>query len=372
VYGVLPPYSPLTLIVHAPLGLLPYAIAQWIYFGLSAALVVVLAWVSLRVCGVVPRADHVLGLAALIAFSRAAHTDLALGQVSLQLVIAAIVALHFAQRRPWLAGIALGIVSIKPTFVVPLAGLMLCRGDYRAVATGFVVGGLGALIAALAVCGGVGELPGFLETFVASYQKLEQGASFDPTIAWSRVDAMTVISRLPGVGGSRLTSGVVTLLCLALAGGVLGWRRRAADGHRKPVPGADDWSGVFIAVVTLVACYHMVYDALLLVAPVTAVCVARQDVWRRLTMPARFGLIAALGLPLVNYVSSRTALSLLGGLPVVSSSVFQSLLACSSALALLAACGILMFIPSAGNTLRPERSKPTDAHHRPLPVRSAP
>ncbi len=352
VYGVLPPYSPFTLIVHAPLGLLPYEIAEWTYFGLSAALVVLLAWVSLRVCGVAASADRVMGLAALIAFSRAAHTDLVLGQVSLQLVVAALAALHFAQRRPWLAGLALGIVSLKATFVIPLAWLMLCRGDYRAVAIGVMVGGLGALAAVLIICGGVGELPGFFETFLASYQKVEQGASFDPTIAWSRVDAMTVISRLPGVGASRLTAGIVTLLGLLLAGIALVWRRKpAAEGSRALdrgalMNGADDWSGVFTCVVTLLACYHMVYDALLLVAPVTAVCVARRPVWRSLKLPMRLGLIAALGLPLVNYASSKTALSLLSSGAVVSDGAVRSLLACSSAIALLAACGLLLSIPS--------------------------
>src|SRR5437660_1423304 len=32
VYGVQAPYSPFALIVHAPLGLLPYEVAEWVYF----------------------------------------------------------------------------------------------------------------------------------------------------------------------------------------------------------------------------------------------------------------------------------------------------------------------------------------------------
>src|SRR2546421_12020320 len=69
VYGVLPPYSPLTLIVHLPLVLLPFEVAQWTYFGLSGALVLVLSWAALRVCGIAASLERVFALGAAIAFS---------------------------------------------------------------------------------------------------------------------------------------------------------------------------------------------------------------------------------------------------------------------------------------------------------------
>jgi hypothetical protein len=217
------------------------------------------------------------------------------------------------------------------------------------VATGFVVGGLGALGVALIICGGPSGLPGFFETFLASYQKVEQGASYDPTIAWSRVDAMTVIARLPGASASQAATGLVTLLGLLLAGAVLLWRKWTSPGHehladRDGPSGADDWSGAFIGVATLLVCYHMVYDALLLVTPLTAVCVARRAVWRSLKAPMRLGLMAAMAFPLINYASSKTALDLLSGAGIVAGSTPRHLLACSSAIALLAAVGLLLSI----------------------------
>jgi hypothetical protein len=372
VYGVLPPYSPLTLMVHAPFGLLPYEIAEWTYFGMSALLVLALASASLRLCGATASASRVLALGALIALSRSGHVDLVLGQLSLQLGLSSLLALHFGRRRPWLAGLALAIVSLKPTFAVPVAGLMFCRGDYRAVVIGTALGTIGALTGALVISGGVAELPAFFETFVGGYRKLEQATSFDPTIAWSRVDAITVLSRLPLADASRLSGGVVAAVCLMLAGTYLVWRRfrwveagepaiaelpaaapqavgfvpRPTLGARPTLRaacasnvGADDWSGVFICVVTMASCYHMAYDALLLVGPIVALAAARRPIWQSTHPLVRFALAAALAFPLLNYFSTRTALTTFG-----ISGPLRSILACSSALALLFAWALLVWI----------------------------
>jgi hypothetical protein len=336
VYGVQAPYSPFSQVVHAPFGLLPYEAAEWVYFAFSAGLMLALAWLALRVCGVAASADRVLGLAALIAVSRSGHIDLVLGQMSLQLVLAALLALHYARRRPWLAGLGLGIVSLKPTFAVPLAWLMFCRRDYRAVVIGTAIGTAGALVGALVICGGIRELPDFVRMFAASYQKVEGSAAVAPATAWSRVDVMTLYSQLPRAGDSRVSGAILAALCLILAGIWLAWQTRRTAAPREDI-GADGPSGVLICVVTLVCCYHMVYDALLLTAAVVAVCLGRNDAWRSLKPAARWGLAAALALPMINYASARTTLAFFG-----ITGPLRNLLACSSALALLFAWGLLM------------------------------
>src|SRR5262249_57464168 len=80
------------------------------------------------------------GLTAVLLLSRPGQMNLLLGQVSAQVAIGAYVALRWARTRPVLASLALALSTLKPTYGVPLAALMLFgRGD---VAT--VVGGAAA------------------------------------------------------------------------------------------------------------------------------------------------------------------------------------------------------------------------------------
>ncbi|MFN8644343.1 MAG: hypothetical protein U0802_22805 [Candidatus Binatia bacterium] len=65
-----PVYSPLTLLLHLPYGLLPYRAAEAAYVAVTLALTLLLAGVSLRLAGAAARADRVLILAALLLLSR--------------------------------------------------------------------------------------------------------------------------------------------------------------------------------------------------------------------------------------------------------------------------------------------------------------
>ena len=78
-----PPYSPSTLLVHLPFGLIPHTASQLLYFGLTIALTLVLAHLTLWMCKRRPTLTSVFGLAALILTTRLGHWDLLLGQTAL-------------------------------------------------------------------------------------------------------------------------------------------------------------------------------------------------------------------------------------------------------------------------------------------------
>ena len=112
-----------------PLSFLPYSLAAWIWTGLLAAAFVLVFTLVAPGRGVI-RLVHGVGAAALLPV----FVGVLFGQVSL--VVVAAVALSWwllSRGRPWLAGLALSVLILKPqiAFLVPLA--LLLSGYGRAV-----------------------------------------------------------------------------------------------------------------------------------------------------------------------------------------------------------------------------------------------
>jgi Glycosyltransferase family 87 len=109
-----------------PLSFLPYALAAWIWVGVLAAAFAVV-WYLAAPGRPLIRAIHGIGAAALLPV----FVSVLFGQVSL--VVVAAVALSgwlLSRGRPWLAGVALGALILKPqiAFLVPPALLLAGYG----------------------------------------------------------------------------------------------------------------------------------------------------------------------------------------------------------------------------------------------------
>lgn len=109
-----------------PLSFLPYSLAAWIWTGVLAA-GFVLVWRLVAPVQGLMRLIHGVGAAALLPV----FVGILFGQVSL--VVVAVVALSWwllSRRRPWLAGVALSALILKPqiAFLVPLALLLAGYG----------------------------------------------------------------------------------------------------------------------------------------------------------------------------------------------------------------------------------------------------
>ncbi len=325
-----PLYLPHTLVSHLPFGLLPPAEAGAAYAVVTLGLTGVLAALALGGAGAPVTAASVLALTAALLVSRPGQMNLLLGQVTAQVVVGAYVALRWARTRPLLAGIGLALSTLKPTYGVPLALLMLFgRGDVAAVIAGIAVAValcLGALGPLLAASGGLAPFVASLGSSAAAF------AAEDSSNAWTsfaRIDVGALLARMLG----RAPAGWTELaLGMAVVGaGIVGLRRlRRARGA-----GAEQLGVGLVCLTVLVATYHQTYDALLLTQPAVALVTGA---WGRngpASRAVRWTVLALVAVPAVNYLATQSVAPRLG----VGSPAWLAVTAAGPA-ALLAAWGI--------------------------------
>jgi hypothetical protein len=303
---VFAPYSPVLLVLFLPFGLLPLGAAQAAYYLVTVVLVLVLARMALRLGGWPATTAQIFAVATLILCSRPGEWNAVLGQFAVLGALAICAALAYGATRPTLAGIALAVSLFKPTYGVPVALLMLARGDRRAAYTGLAIAATVSLAVAAVLAhasGGVGPFVSALANGVAAW-RAESG---DPLHTVYRVDAAALIARLLGHSPGIAVELAVSALLLGL--GALLMRRMQDASSRGAAAGAVAGVG---ALVTLTGVYHLLYDLLLLVVPVA--WLIRQAMQRAESAPRTvFAFIGVLlALPLANYAASERAASLLG------------------------------------------------------------
>ena len=296
-----PPFLPSMLLLHLPFGFLPLALAEMVYVAFSVSLIVLLGRAAVRATGETSWTAALVA-ATLVTLSRPGQWNLLLGQVTLQAVLLSWVALHFAQRKPWLSGLALGAAAFKPTFGVPIGLLMLARGNVKVVA----VGVLSALALSLPVAaileyraGGVQLLA---HDLVKPYYTWTGHSDSHPFGSLYRIDLVAMVGRIAGRPFSHAVEAVITILVLAVAA-LLIHRMRGSEA----TPGHQTLSDAIICLATLLCVHHLDYDLLLLVFPVAAL------VYRRVPglledAAVRRGTLWLFAFTAANYASTRSVL----------------------------------------------------------------
>ena len=302
-----PPFLPASLLLHAPFALLPLTLSATVYLAVSVALVLVSAWLSLSFTDRPIRPAGVITVAALALLSRPGRLALRLGQLSFEPICGTYAALRFATSAPWLGGLGLFLASIKPTFGVPLAVLMLARRQVRSLAIGVaLIVIVNAAISGILIrrAGGVSPFRAHLAaTFDASRQGIVETSN--PVMTGLRTDAASLVGRLRGHPLPSWAQAVVALAVLAVTAAILVSVDRSGVGR-----GAGFVAG-FVCVAILLSGYHQVYDLSLLMLP--AVVVARSSAREARVHHSAWGALRALLLLLgLNYVSSEGALSRFG------------------------------------------------------------
>jgi hypothetical protein len=313
-----PPFLPATLLIHAPIGLLPLGVAQFGYAVVIIAFTGVLVWMGFRGTG--DRARHadggsVAAATGLTLLSRPGQWNLLLGQLTLEVALLSHLALRYARRVPWVGGLALGVSTFKPTFGFPLAILLLARGDRRAV----VVGAACAVALNLPVTMILAHTEGGFRSLVASSVANEQawmgegltgnrlsGRDEFNTNSVHRLDLVALAGRfVPEELAGPAMELVITFIVLGFAGLLVHRVANRAPDHTAQV------ANPIICLAILLSVYHLVYDLLLLVPFVIAL--ARRDVptmlqrgTPRLLLLASFAALAA------NYVSTQAVVARLG------------------------------------------------------------
>jgi hypothetical protein len=209
-YGWL--YPPFFLVIAFLVASLPYAwgLALWLAASLAAYLAAMRA--------ILPRPETLLIAAAFPAvFINIGH-----GQNGFLTAALLGGALHWLDRRPWLAGMLIGLLAYKPQFGVLIPVALLAGGRWSTI--GAAVATIAALLAVSFVTLGGGVWQAFADSMTFTQTVvLEQGG-----IGWEKIQSVFSAMRMWGAG-VHLAYAVQIALALMLAASLAWlWQSNAA------------------------------------------------------------------------------------------------------------------------------------------------
>ena len=235
-------YPPTILLLAAPFGLLPYlaALAVWLTISAGLMLAALRAWLP----------DRSLIAAALLA--PAAIFGVISGQFMFAAVAILLTVMRWRERRPWLAGLLLGLLTLKPQLGLFFPILLLATRNWRMIG-GALITTL-ALALATALIWGPEVWTAYLGTGIATQSRVLSdpevlGAPYMPTI----------FMNLRSAGASLGLAQAVQLGFSLLAAAIIAWRfwkRPPADDHHA--------NALFFACAVFGTPYLLSYDTLAL------------------------------------------------------------------------------------------------------------
>jgi hypothetical protein len=261
----------------------------------------VLARVALR-ANSEPSWTATIATAAVIVLSRPGQWSLLLGQVALQAILVSWAALRYATLSPWASGFALGLATFKPTFGLPLAALMLIRGDLKAVGVGVLSGFTLNAIPAAILAHRSGGFRVYAQSQISAYYSWTGASDSAPSDTLYRIDLVALAGRVVGRPLAHVEELIVSVLVLTVAAFLVRWLRRGGTtSDYQPL------SDAIICMAVLLCMHHLDYDLLLLVFPLVALVYRRVPgmLEDRRARGVTLGLFALLG---VNYASTQSVL----------------------------------------------------------------
>ncbi len=313
----IPPYSPLALVLHWPLGWLPLRLAEIVYYAITLSCLITIGVLAINVLpDVRERTAWTLMAVLLVLASRSGHTTLFTAYFTAELVLGTMLALRYAESRPVASGLGIALASIKPNFGIPLILLMILRGNWRAVLIGVFFSVAGALLGVAILLQNTD-----LATLIRDVKSSDSAHVSDenelPVNTWTRIDALAVVAKWAKANPTApVALGVMLLLTIA-PGWALFRLRRQGD-----YAGDQSYSGVLISTVAMSALYHHAYDALLLIPAGLSLLLDAE--WRKwFTFPVRILLGAGLLFVPWNYLSAEVILNRLN-LPPVAEQIATS------------------------------------------------
>ena len=309
----IPFFSPVILWLHAPLALLPLHVGETLNLILQIGVLFGIAIVCAGAAGFRKRMDVILVIASVLVFTRGGHVTLFTGYFTLQLVLATLLAVAWADRRPIASAWMLLIVSAKPTYILPLGFLMLARGNFRALAIGasFSIAGAAASLGWIAYYEGGGDITrgaSVVRDQIIQTQEVHRSMEDEsPLHSWTRLDLFAILSKWTGSDPGDLPHLAFMFLVLAMPMAIL-WQQR----NRLHDDGIAGLTGALLMTAMLVSLYHQSYDSLLLTAPLVGLIAslvrAGSNPWQHVDQRVRGALVILMMCPAVNYFSTRSFL----------------------------------------------------------------
>ena len=287
-------YPPVTLLLAAAFGWLPYIASLVAFLAATAALLVLALWrweADAR-----RRAWLIAGVFA----CPATAFTLGSGQLSFLVAACTLAGMTWLDTRPLLAGLAFSLLCLKPQFVPFIPVALLAGRHWRAMAGG-LAGGTALVLASLAVTG-----PGAWVAWMrfATGQDALLGRMIDAV----RVYDQSVHTCLRTLGLSEGAAGLGQLAAGALAAACV-WlvfaRRPAASLRQRLV--------VLLCAMVFGAPHVGDYDHVLLAAAAVLTMLEARHVWLAafVWLAPMFNppaLIAVIGVPVLTWVSAATVL----------------------------------------------------------------
>ncbi|OYP38126.1 glycosyltransferase 87 family protein [Rhodopirellula sp. MGV] len=310
----IPFFSPGILLLHAPFAMMPLHVAEVLYFVFCVGLIIAIAVLCADVAGKPWRVDWIACVACVLVASRGGHITLFDGYFTFELVLASMLAIHWAPKHPLWAAIALAVVSAKPTYILPLGFLLLARGNVKAI----VIGAIYSVVLAAIPFGwlayheglreiGRGDLTAGLNKVLGDIETTQQVhmnmPDESPVLSWTRLDLLAAVSKWTQSEPSQATHLIVMAAILAVPMALLVVRCR-----RKLDDGLGGATGAMILLATLTSLYHQSYDAMLMLAPITAAAAVELPYWKSMPGKTRWAVCALMLFPLFNLLSTRSLL----------------------------------------------------------------
>lgn len=298
----LPNMLPSTLLIYCVFGFFQLQYAEAIFIGLSILLTVVLSALLLKKCTEKSASiGGALFCSALMLISLPGTEAFFTCPATMICVTGVAWALAYCERKIWLSSIGVTLAMIQPAIGIPLAILMLLRGNISAIA--------GAL-ALLAITNGL----------AIGYIINNGGPALTDHSYWQAFNFSNYTAALPVMGanqspigldliaaiktwaGNALTLNLSSILPAAVlvVGGLALWSERAA-GQRT---GIISRSGMLIALLAIVVFSKSIDAMMLLWIPAVGVVVDGVRSEKSFSVGMRFLLGLLLVLPLFNYFAT--------------------------------------------------------------------
>ena len=145
----LTPYTPPLVLLLAPLSWLAWPWASALFALLNGVLALVCAWLTVRLSGVATVSRWALALMGLVALGFIpTRNTIGVGQPALLVFALMLAARLWEARRPWWAGVALGVALSKYSLALPVVIWFALRRRWAALAVALGVQALGVVVMA--------------------------------------------------------------------------------------------------------------------------------------------------------------------------------------------------------------------------------
>jgi hypothetical protein len=297
----IPFYSPFIFAIHLPYVGMSLGVADVVHFVVLSLQILLISHVSLRFTKFPAGWSATLWLAALLVASRTSYGTLFTGYFTFEPVLATLLALEFGDRK-WWGCLGFLLACAKPTYGLPLALLMLARGQWRTV----LFGGLLAVALNAAAVGWLMQSATLAELRAdVEYAQTEHREDVNelPKNSWTRVDLLGVVAKWLRWAPNDLDHVFWMIPLIAVPCWVV-WRL----SRNQDEVGCASLSGLIAGAALIASIYHHYYDLLVLVPSILALIRPPSGRLTQIPKKQRWVAAASLAFVLFNYLTANFVL----------------------------------------------------------------